>query len=65
MVLENLICKRTLKRHKMHNFSILGKRWKSSMKTLREVLQESKKIHIEAEPKANEIIHDKEEKEEK
>lgn len=35
------------------------------MKTLREVLQESKKLHIEAEPKANEIIHDKEEKEEK
>lgn len=35
------------------------------MKSLREVLQDRKKLHIEAEPKANEIIHIKEEKEEK
>lgn len=49
---------------KYNNLSRLRKRWKSSMKALREVLQDIKKLHIEAEPKANEIIHIKEEKKE-
>lgn len=34
------------------------------MKALKEVLQDIKKLHIEAEPKAKEIIHIKEENEE-
>ena len=49
---------------KTSNLSILGKRQKRNMKSLKEVLQDIKKLHIEAEPKAKEIIHIKEEKEE-